>query len=189
MGEHSTETRLFNWMVHTSDNQNAFLSEGGALAVVVGDVHETPHQTRDNTDFPRLMRPSEARLRLAGPPPARISGAPPERGAGGGSAPRFLAADAPRGRDRLFMPVFVLFPAPGGRSHHRDPFGKAQMRIWSQVIAVNLTLTAVGLRVRLPPWRVRGEVALLDLVRATDPFMYTLSAGSAELEQELRGMS
>ena len=80
MGEYSTETRLFTWMVHTSDNQNAFLSEGGALAVVVGDIHETPHQKRDNTDFPRLMRPSQVRLRPACGPLARRGVAPHERG-------------------------------------------------------------------------------------------------------------
>ena len=37
MGEYSTETRLFTWMVHTLDNHNASLSEGGALAAVVRD--------------------------------------------------------------------------------------------------------------------------------------------------------
>jgi hypothetical protein len=52
-------------MVHTLDNANASLSEGGALSVVVWDFSETPHRTRDNTDFPRLVRQSEARLRLA----------------------------------------------------------------------------------------------------------------------------
>ena len=30
MGEYSTETRLFTWMVHTFDNHNASLSEAGA---------------------------------------------------------------------------------------------------------------------------------------------------------------
>ena len=44
------------------------LSEGVVLAVVVRDFHETPHQKRDNTDCPRLMRQSEARLRLARSP-------------------------------------------------------------------------------------------------------------------------
>ena len=42
MGEYSTETRLFTEMVHTFDNYNASLSEGGAFSVVVGDFHETP---------------------------------------------------------------------------------------------------------------------------------------------------
>ena len=31
MGEYFTETRLFTWMVHTFDNHNASLSEGGSL--------------------------------------------------------------------------------------------------------------------------------------------------------------
>ena len=30
MGEYSTETKLFTWMVHTIDNHNDSLSEGGA---------------------------------------------------------------------------------------------------------------------------------------------------------------
>ena len=55
-------------MGHSSGTHNAFLSEGGALAVVVQDFHETAHQTRDITDFPRRLRKSEARLCLACPP-------------------------------------------------------------------------------------------------------------------------
>ncbi len=82
-------------VVHFVSNHGAFLSEGRALAGVVGNFAEAPHQTRDNTNSSRLMRPSEARLRLAGPPPARRNGAPHERGAGGESAPPFLSADAP----------------------------------------------------------------------------------------------
>ena len=82
-------------MVHFVSNHDAFLSEGGALAGVVGDFAEAPHQTRDNTDSPRLMRQSEARLRLACPPPARRNGAPHGRAAGGESDPPFLSADAP----------------------------------------------------------------------------------------------
>ena len=114
MGEYSTETRLFTWMVHTLDNRNVSLSEGALLAVVVRGFHETPHQKGDNRDFPRLMQPSQARLSLACPPPARRGGAPHERGAGGGSDPLFLTADAPRGRGRLFMPLFIFFPCLWG---------------------------------------------------------------------------
>ena len=43
------------------------------------------------------------------------------------------------------------------------------MEVWSQVVPVNLALTAVGLRVWLDPWPALGEVSLLDLVRATHP--------------------
>ena len=82
-------------MAHFSSAHNAFLSEGGALPVVVRDFPETPHQTRDDTDFPRPLRESEARLRLARPPLARRNGAPHERGAGGESDPTFLGADTP----------------------------------------------------------------------------------------------
>ena len=50
------------------------------------------------------------------------------------------------------------------------------MKTWSQVILVNLALTAVGLRVWLDPWPALGEVPLLDLVHATDPLMYAIFA-------------
>ena len=49
-------------MGHDSDNYESALSEGGALAVVVPGFPPTPHQTRDNTEFPRLMGQNEARL-------------------------------------------------------------------------------------------------------------------------------
>ena len=75
MREYSTEARLFTWMVYTLGNRNASLSEGGALAVVVGDFDETPHQKRYNTDCPHLMRLSKARFASPVPPS-------PERGAG-----------------------------------------------------------------------------------------------------------
>ena len=58
---------MFTQPFHDFDTHNAFLSEGGAVFAVVGDSHETPHWTRDNMEFPRLMRQSEARLRLACP--------------------------------------------------------------------------------------------------------------------------
>ena len=59
---------MFTQPFHDFDTHNAFLSEGGAFAVVVGDFNQTPHQTWDNTDFPRPLRKSEVRLRLACPP-------------------------------------------------------------------------------------------------------------------------
>ena len=114
---------------HGSDpaTHNASLSEGGALAVVVGDFPETPHRRRDNTDFPRLMRQREARLHLACPPLARRNGAPHERDAGGESDPTLFAAGAPRGRARVEARVETRTaplcpPLRGGRSHHRDPW-------------------------------------------------------------------
>ena len=58
---------MFTQPFHDFDTHNAFLSEGGAFAVVVGDFNQTPHQTWDNTDFPRPLRKSEVRLRLACP--------------------------------------------------------------------------------------------------------------------------
>ena len=96
---------------------------------MVGDFHEMPHQTRDNTDFRRLLRESEARLRLACPPPARRNGAPYGRGAGGESDPLVFGAGAPRGRvkgdrenDTLTLPFLgvALTPViPGGKAIER----------------------------------------------------------------------
>ena len=62
-----------------STTTTPFSQRAEPLAVVVGDFPETPHQTRDNTDFPHPLRISEARLRLACPPLARLNGAPHER--------------------------------------------------------------------------------------------------------------
>ena len=62
------------------DNHNASLSEGGGLPVVVWHFPETRHWTRNNEHFPRPLRQSEARLRLACPPLDRRGGAPHEAG-------------------------------------------------------------------------------------------------------------
>ena len=133
-------------MAHTLDSHNASLSEGGGLAVVVRDFPETSHWTRDNTDFLRLMQQSEARLRLARPP---SHGAAARRTGGRKwwERPHILAADAPRGRGRLFMPLFILLPCLWGRSHHhRDPFGKDELQeTRTLVVLLNLALTAAGL--------------------------------------------
>ena len=66
---------------------------------MVWDFPETPHRMRNDTDFPRPVRKSEARLRFACPPPARRNGAPHERDAGGVSD-HILAAGAARGGQR-----------------------------------------------------------------------------------------
>ena len=107
IGVHFTSVGLATWTGHDFDNHNASLSEGGALAVGVRDFSETPHGTRDNTDFPRPMRKSDARLRLACPPLARRAGAPHERGAGGGS-------DPPTGRGDGVNPRAHHLPLPVG---------------------------------------------------------------------------
>ena len=125
MGEYSTETRLFTQVVHDLDNYESALSEGGALPVVVPGFPPTPHQRRDKTEFPRLVGQNEARLRPVPPPRPPGAARRTRGGAGGGSDPRILAADTPRGRGRLFMPLFILFPChwvaptnviPGGRA-------------------------------------------------------------------------
>ena len=51
------------------------------------------------------------------------------------------------------------------------------MKTWTQGLLTILALTAVAVRMWLSPWPVLGEVALPDLVRATDSFMHALFAG------------
>ena len=62
------------WRVEVArgfSNHNAFLSEGGALAVLVNDFLRTPHWTRDKKEFSPPVGQGEARLRLAFLPLAR----------------------------------------------------------------------------------------------------------------------
>ena len=115
---------------HGSDpaTHNASLSEGGALAGVVGDFHETPPPGRgDNTDFPPPLRTRKARLNLACPPPARRNGAPHERDHCGESDPQFLPLVRHGGGARVEARVETRTPplcppCGGGRSHHSDPW-------------------------------------------------------------------
>ena len=109
-------------MVHTLDSHNASLSEGGALAVEVPGFLEMPHQARDNTDFPRLMRQSEARLRLARPPSPGVTARRTRGVLVVGATPCFwplMRHGAGSGYSGLYS---SFSPAPGGRSHHRDPW-------------------------------------------------------------------
>ncbi|MCY3759249.1 MAG: hypothetical protein OXG96_16145, partial [Acidobacteria bacterium] len=99
---------------HEFNDHNASLSEGGALAVVVEGFSETRHWKRDNTDFPRPLRKSEARLCLACPLLAPRGGAPHGRGAGGGSDPGLFAADAPPGRGKWATLKATIYLPLGG---------------------------------------------------------------------------
>ena len=101
-------------MVHHFDKHDASLSEGGVCAVMVPDFPEMPHQTRNGKHFPRAQLQCEARLGLACSPPARRVGAPHERGAGGGSDPRFLTAGAASGGGKVLTPASTITPALRG---------------------------------------------------------------------------
>ena len=118
---------MFTQPFHVFDNHNASLSDGGALAVVVRDFSETPHGTRDNTDFPRPMRDREARRRLACPP---SPGATARRTRGGlveGATP-FLPFKVRHRAGMTIAHQIAHFSSPfraGGRSLYSDPCGKA----------------------------------------------------------------
>ena len=109
---------------HDCDAHNAFFSEGGALAVVVEDFHETPHQTRDSRNLRRPLQERRSEAAPRGSPLARRNGAPHERGAGGESDPPILAAGAARGRAKVdrgrdtlclpFLGVALTTVIPGG---------------------------------------------------------------------------
>ena len=92
---------------------------------MVGDFHETPHQTQDDTDSPRPLRRSEAGLRLACPPLAWRNGAAHEKGAGGESDPPFLCAGAAPGRVKGDRQNDTFTLPSRGRCLHSDPCGKA----------------------------------------------------------------
>ena len=96
---------------------------------MVGDFPETLHQTRDNTDFPRPLRKSEARLRLACPPSLGATARRTGGGDGGESDPIF-GAGAPPGRVKGDRQNDTLtLPFSGGRSLHIDACGKASQSV------------------------------------------------------------
>ena len=85
-------------MVHAFDHRNASLSEGAALAVVVGVVPGKPYGTRVGTDSPHPRRKSAARRRTrARPPRTARGGAAPEGEEVEGATPCFLALVRHRG--------------------------------------------------------------------------------------------
>ena len=121
-------------MAHFFDRHNASLREGGVLAVVVRGILETPHWMRDITDFPPPLRKSEARLRLACPPPARRGGVAQERGVGGGSDPRIFGAGAPPGRGKWPTLKFTISPVFGVAPSTVIPGGKAIERFFTLMV-------------------------------------------------------
>ena len=56
MGGHLTKGGWLTEVAHTFDHHNAFLSEGRALAAVVGALPGKPYGTRVGTDSPRRLR-------------------------------------------------------------------------------------------------------------------------------------
>ena len=117
MGEYSTETRLFTQVVHNFDNYESALSEGGALAVVVPGFPPTPHQTRDNTEFLRLMGQNEARRRTAREGEMVVGATPGfwplmRHGAGAGYSGLYSSFSLPLG----VAPTTII---PGGKAIER----------------------------------------------------------------------
>ena len=131
-------------MGHFSGTHNAFLSEGGVLAVVVGDFPETPHQTGDDTYCPRPLRKSAVRRR---PPLARRNGAPYGRGDGGESDPPFFGADAPPEEGKWATPKATPYPSSGRVALTTViPGGKAEMlKTRTRVVLLNLALAGAGI--------------------------------------------
>ena len=110
---------MFTQPFHDFHNNNAFLSEDGALAVVVEDFpQKQPYQTRDKQGFPvsDATKRSEAAPRVS--PLALRGGAPHEKGAGGVSDPPFFGPLVRHRRGGPGAPEWSHhLPSPlGGRS-------------------------------------------------------------------------
>ena len=89
---------------------------------MVGDSPATPHQTGDNTDFPRPLRQSEARLRNGvraspGVTARRTRGVLVVR-----AAPVFSSLVRHRGGLAVSLHSSRLTLSSEGRSHHSDPW-------------------------------------------------------------------
>ena len=87
---------------------------------------ETPHGTRDNTDFPGPVRKSDARLRLASRPSPGVTACRTRGVLVVRATPSFLPLVRHRGgvSSPPFGPPFTPL-LRGGRSLHTDPCGKA----------------------------------------------------------------
>ena len=88
----------YKWVVaiqvgHFSRNPSAHVSEGGVLAVVVRDFPKMAHQTQNGKHFPRPLRNSDARLRLACPLPSPVP--PCEAGTAGPAPQRVVPGSQP----------------------------------------------------------------------------------------------
>ena len=148
---------MFTHPFHVFDNHNAFLSEGGALGVVIRDFSETPHGTRNNKHFLRPMREREARLRLACPPPRSARRRAAREGCWWRGRPFLTAGAAPGGvavslhSSRLTRPI-------EGRSLHQRSLRTALVRTINHFVGTSY----VALDDALPPIRstVMKEIPL-----------------------------
>ena len=111
-------------MVHAFNHHNASLSEGGALAAVVGALPGKPYGTRVGPDSPSRLRPPwRGGARRVPPRPARRTGG----GGSGGSDPPIFGAGAPPGRSKwatlkptIYPPLRGVAPStviPGGKAN------------------------------------------------------------------------
>ena len=138
-----------------------------------GVVEVSALQTWGRTPGPDMSSTTTTPLSQRAKPSPLWSNASPKRRKGGvlvvGATPGFsplMRHERGQGRTGLRTPCP---PRSGVAPTPVIPGGKAEMKTCSQVILVNLAVTAVGLRVWLDPWPALGEVAQFDLVRDTDP--------------------
>ena len=106
-------------MAHALDHRNAILSEGRALAAVVGALPGKPYGTRVGTDSPRRLQQP---WRGGGRVPASL-GAPRLEGEDvEGATPCFLALVRHRAGEIVHAKVHHSPPRFWGRSLHSDPW-------------------------------------------------------------------
>ena len=107
-------------MAHAFDHHNASLSEGRALAAVVGALPGKPYGTRVGTDSPRRLRHpwQGGAQRTPGSHGApRLEGEEVE-----GATPYFLALVRHRAGEMVHAKVHHFPPRFWGRSLHSDPW-------------------------------------------------------------------
>ena len=134
MGEYSTETRLFTWMMHTLDNHNASLSDVERQAFCTSAAKRCGEAVpRVSPTSPGAVTRRTRRVLVEEATRSFDVGAPPGR------------RKSDRQNDTFTLPF-------SGRSLHSDPFGKAEiLTTWIRVVLLNPASAAVVLRASLSP--------------------------------------
>ena len=152
---------MFTQPFHEFHNHNAFLSEGGALPVVVGDFPETAHQTRDNTDCP--VRCGKAKRGCASRvPPSPAATARRTRGVLVVRATHLFGAGAPSGGSR-WATHWATYSPRVGEVALTTVIPADCLRNWSDTISIKDL--CIRRRCSTPPIRSTGVKRIQSVFR------------------------